>query len=534
MRNPTILIRESPLDQMRAAAYVRMSTDHQQYSIPNQLKAISEYAALHGMEVVKIYADEHKSGLTFDRRPSLKRLLSDIEMNPSLFGYLLVYDVSRWGRFQDADESAYYEFRCRRQGVSVVYCAEPFVNDGSPLSVILKNLKRSMAAEFSRELSVKIFATHTLIASRGHYPGSRCLYGLRRVAFDENGRRRKILWPGRQKDVETDHVVLAPGSPKEIATVREIFEFFANHGWATRRIASHLNARGCAGPTGRKWSSPAILRMLHNEKYIGTQFYNRTSSRLCNPSKINDPSLWTIKRNAFEGIVDVALFNRAQGRLGRGNTRWSDDELLDGLRRYISRHGRITHAIVRGSREFANSNTYRDRFGSLRKACELAGFPDLPTVAKFDKAMHRRQIRLGVMEKLWEVVETHGGTLMFGSTGREFKLNGHLGYCGLSYASGDKNVAPFWRVKFPNRHKIELYIIGRLLDRDVPIDYDALPCSEAPSVTGTLFLDNPRLDNFRYADLEQLGSALADPAWPVTHVRPKPGRSSLKFVGATT
>jgi hypothetical protein len=32
---------------------------------------------------------------------------------------ILVLDVSRWGRFQDIDESAYYEFLCRRAGMQV-------------------------------------------------------------------------------------------------------------------------------------------------------------------------------------------------------------------------------------------------------------------------------------------------------------------------------------------------------------------------------------------------------------------------------
>ena len=42
--------------------------------------------------------------------------------------------MSRWGRFQDADESAYYEYICRRANVGVQYCAEQFENDGSAIS----------------------------------------------------------------------------------------------------------------------------------------------------------------------------------------------------------------------------------------------------------------------------------------------------------------------------------------------------------------------------------------------------------------
>ena len=66
-------------------------------------------------------------------------------------------DVSRWRRFQDADESAHYEFLCKNAGVPIHYCAELFPNDGSLPSSIFKALKRTMAAEYSRELGVKVF-----------------------------------------------------------------------------------------------------------------------------------------------------------------------------------------------------------------------------------------------------------------------------------------------------------------------------------------------------------------------------------------
>src|SRR5436309_3114219 len=112
-----------PPAPVRAAQYVRMSTDHQKYSTENQGDAIAEYAAAHGMQIVRTYADEGKSGLNIGGREALKLLIDDVEEHRADFEVLLVYDVSRWGRFQDADESAYYEYLCRRAGVRVVYCA---------------------------------------------------------------------------------------------------------------------------------------------------------------------------------------------------------------------------------------------------------------------------------------------------------------------------------------------------------------------------------------------------------------------------
>src|SRR2546430_7503500 len=140
-----------------AAVYVRMSTEHQQYSTSNQMDVIREYAKHRGMQIVKEYSDEGKSGLNIQGRESLARMIQDVQSGQIEFSAILVYDVSRWGRFQDADESAYYEYICRRAGVSVHYCAEQFENDGSPVSTIVKGVKRAMAGGYSREMSSKGF-----------------------------------------------------------------------------------------------------------------------------------------------------------------------------------------------------------------------------------------------------------------------------------------------------------------------------------------------------------------------------------------
>lgn len=117
----------------RAAEYVRMPTEHQQYSTQNQADRIREYAAHRGIQIVRTYADEGKSGLKIGGRPGLQQLIHDVESGNADFQVILVYDVSRWGRFQDADESAYYEYICRRAGIQVTYCTEQFENDGTPV-----------------------------------------------------------------------------------------------------------------------------------------------------------------------------------------------------------------------------------------------------------------------------------------------------------------------------------------------------------------------------------------------------------------
>ena len=92
-----------PERRLRAAEYVRMSTDHQKYSTENQSDAIKQYAQARGIEIVKTYADAGKSGLKIEGRDALQQLIEGVKSGSADFTLVLVYDISRWGRFQDAE-----------------------------------------------------------------------------------------------------------------------------------------------------------------------------------------------------------------------------------------------------------------------------------------------------------------------------------------------------------------------------------------------------------------------------------------------
>ncbi len=183
-----------------AAQYVRMSTEHQQYSLENQSMAIQKYAESHGFEVVRTYSDAAKSGLVLRRRAGLQQLLQDVVGGTSGYRAILVYDVSRWGRFQDTDESAHYEFLCKSAGVPVHYCAETFANDGSLPSLIMKALKRTMAGEYSRELGVKVLEGQKRLAHLGFKQGGPPGYGLRRMLVSPDRKSKATIGCRRTKE----------------------------------------------------------------------------------------------------------------------------------------------------------------------------------------------------------------------------------------------------------------------------------------------------------------------------------------------
>jgi DNA invertase Pin-like site-specific DNA recombinase len=191
---------------------------------------IAEYAKSHDFEIVHTYSDEARSGIDLAHRPGLKQLLDDITNGKVDFRAVLVYDVSRWGRFQDADESACYEFLCRRAGVNVVYCAELFANDLSMTASLLKTLKRMMAAEYLRELSAKVFAGQSRLVRKGYKPGGVAGYGLRRLLLTPDGKPKTVLQDGEHKWLATDRVTYTLGPTSELRTVRKIYSLCLDTG----------------------------------------------------------------------------------------------------------------------------------------------------------------------------------------------------------------------------------------------------------------------------------------------------------------
>lgn len=361
----------------RAAQYVRMSTEHQQYSTENQGDKIREYADRRNIEIIRTYADEGKSGLRIDGRQALQQLIKDVETGAADFQIILVYDVSRWGRFQDADESAYYEYICRRAGIQVAYCAEQFENDGSPVSTIVKGVKRAMAGEYSRELSAKVFAGQCRLIELGFRQGGPAGYGLRRVLIDQTGSVKSELARGEHKSLQTDRVILQPGPDAEVAVVNQIYRWFVDDNQTESEIADRLNDQGVRTDLGRDWTRATVREVLTNEKYIGNNVYNRRSFKLKKHRVINSPDMWIKKEGAFEGIVPPDLFFTAQGILRARAHRYTDVELIEKLRSLYQRHGYLSGLIIDEAEGMPSSAAYAHRFGSLIRAYQTVGFtPD--------------------------------------------------------------------------------------------------------------------------------------------------------------
>lgn len=468
---------QEPRNLIQAVEYVRMSTEHQQYSTSNQQDKIREYAARRGMTIVKTYADEGKSGLRIDGRAALQRLIQDVESGCADFQVILVYDVSRWGRFQDADESAYYEYVCRRAGIQVAYCAEQFENDGSPVSTIVKGVKRAMAGEYSRELSAKVFAGQCRLIELGFRQGGPAGYGLRRILVGQDGLMKAELERGQHKSLQTDRVVLMPGPEDEVRVVNLIYRWFVEDSLNEHEIASRLNVMKVRTDLGREWGRSTVHEILTNEKYIGNNIYNRTSFKLKVRRVVNPSDMWIRKDYAFPPLITRDVFYTAQGILRARARRYSDEDLIERLRALYKSKGFLSGLVIDEADGMPSSSVYAYRFGSLIRAYQAVGFtPDRDyqyiEINRFLRRLHPdivRETEEKIAEVGGEVTRDIATDLL--KVNREFTVSLVLSRCQIT--AGGKNR---WKVRFDGGLLPDITVAVRLnVGNDAPLDFYLLP-----------------------------------------------------------
>lgn len=493
-------------DSVRAAQYVRMSTEHQQYSTENQADVLREYAVKRGIEIVRTFVDSGKSGLRIDGRNGLKELIDVVQTGAADFKVILVYDVSRWGRFQDADESAYYEYICKRAGITVLYCAEQFENDGSPVSTIVKGVKRAMAGEYSRELSAKVFKGQCKLVELGFRQGGAAGYGLRRLLIDQTGSAKTELRPLEQKSLQTDRVVLVPGPVEERMIVRRIYRLFVHDGRTERQIADELNRAGIPGENGRKWTRGVVHQVLTNEKYIGNNVYNRISFKLKKKRVKNPPEMWVRRDGAFEAIVDVADFAAAQAAIVERHRRVSDVELLEKLKALAEHAGCLSGILIDEAEDMPSSAAYRHRFGSLARAYELIAYTpdrDLTFVATNRRL---RELHPRIVEEVVAAFEQNGGRVAHDPDTDVLVVNGMLAVSVvIARCQRTSADALRWTVHLDESLGVDLTIAVRM---DIPnaaaLDYYVLPAIDIRGARlrvkedNGIFLDGYRYDSLAY------------------------------------
>lgn len=491
----------------KAAVYIRMSTEHQKYSPENQMAAIRVYADKNGYEIVKTYADEGKSGLNLDGRASLQQMLYDVDNGLANYEAILVLDVTRWGRFQDADESAYYEYKCKMAGIKVQYCAEQFENDGSPIATIIKGVKRTMAAEYSRELSCKVFAGQARLITKGYKQGGSAGYGLRRMLIDEHGNHKGILYRGEHKSIATDRVILVPGPDEEIKNVNWMYNMFVHEGRSEKTIAEILNNHQIKTDQNKDWTSATVKEVLTNEKYIGNSIFNRRSFKLKIKHVVNPEEQWVRCNGAFTPIVDKDLFYRAKSIFTSRSFRLSDDEMLQKLRDLKEEKGYLSALIINERPDMPSSAAYSGRFGGLMRAYQLVGYTPDRDLKFIEINRFLREFHSDVLEDTIQKIMNVGADVHLTKNNSLLRINNMFTVSiVISRCNKLKNGNYMWKVRFDTSLNPDITVAVRMDSvNKTAYDYYLLPSLDFKTNDLKLKENNQDLiDSYRYDNLNYL------------------------------
>lgn len=359
--------------RLKGAIYIRMSTEMQAESPENQEREIRAYAAQYGIEIVMVYADLGVSGMTAEKREQFQAMIEDVEQGRNAYNIVLYLDESRWGRFVDSREAEYHRMRLERKSVICQSCEKPLALTNNIADRIMTLLRDESASDYCRQLSQKVWVGQCNLVTKGFRQGGVAGFGLRRMLLDEAGSPKQELTMGQRKSLLTERVILVPGPDDERSIVLWIYDQFIA-GINETEIAALLNARGVQNHFGRPWSRGTVCEVLTNEKYIGNNLFNRTSGKMKSRTRPNPENEWVRKERAFEPVVDTKLFWAVQEIYRERHRRFTNDELLRGLRDLYAQQGRLSALIIDEADYLPPSSLFRTRFGGLLRAYRMIGY----------------------------------------------------------------------------------------------------------------------------------------------------------------
>lgn len=292
------------------ALYIRLSIEDskvESMSIENQKIALHKYVdTMEGIKNVEVleFIDNGYSGTNFER-PAVQELLDAVRSGK--IKCIIVKDFSRFGR--NSIEVGYFMERVfplygiRFISINDSFDSDTLHGDTGGINVAFKYL---VSEFYSRDLSVKSMSSKLVKMKRGEYQSSIGPYGYRKGA---NGR------------LEPDETT-APN-------VQLIFEL-AQRGCSAPEIAEELFRRSIPTPaeykasigkqthdisrTGGIWQRSTILRILSDERYVGTYVIGKRRRLDVGDKRVRfrDESEWIKIPNHHPAIVNNEIYNQVQ------------------------------------------------------------------------------------------------------------------------------------------------------------------------------------------------------------------------------
>ena len=296
-----------------------------------------------------------------------------------------------------------------------------------------------------------------------------------------------------------------PGPEDETEVVRNIYRWFVDGGMTEREIADLLNSRGIKWEPERSWTRGIVHQILTNHKYIGSNVFNRVSSKLKGKKVKNPPEQWVCKQMAFEPLISMDQFERAQTIIRARHIHLSDDELLSRLKSLFEAKGYLSGFLIDETEGMPSSSQFAARFGSLPRAYTLVGWApgrDYRFI-EINRAIRRHHAALiaSICERL-----KHNGATVSQDTRTDLLTINHEYTASLVLARCQETSAGShrWMVRFDSALKPDITIAARLTPgNDAVLDYYLLPALAELGIRLRLSDENPLpLEVYRFDNLD--------------------------------
>ncbi len=326
---------------MDVAAYCRVSTDStdQANSLENQIGFFNEISRRNpSWNLISIYSDEGITGTNIKKRDEFNRMIRDAECGR--FRLILTKEVSRFAR--NTVDALQFTRYLRTKNVGVF-----FINDNINTLEEDGEFRLSIMASVAQEESRKT--------------SSRVRWGMHRQM-----ERGYVFTPPMLGFDCTDGVLTVNES--EAWVVRKIFDLYVNEGLGAGAIAQRLAAENV--PLYKRikhWSPTCVLRILHNEKYVGDLIQHKTvvTNYLEHESVDNNGFVDKIVlEDHHSAIVSREMWNAAQeicasrtsshaGESRAHNNRfWCSGKVFCGVcgGKFVTKKKKADHGVIRAWR----------------------------------------------------------------------------------------------------------------------------------------------------------------------------------------
>jgi hypothetical protein len=280
---------------------------------------------------------------------------------------------------------------------------------------------------------------------------------------------------------------------------------FVDEGKSETEIATILNDGQIVTDLGRPWSKGTVHQVLTNDKYIGSNVYNRVSFKLKIKRVKNPPEMWIRSDEAFDPIVDPQLFFKAQGIILERNRRFSNEEMLDRLKQLFQKHGQLSGLLIDETEGMPSSAVYRFRFNGLIRAYKLIGYtPDRDysyiQINQFLRKMHKKSVddAISQIQQLGGEIEKDKKTDLL-TVNAEFTASIVIGRCWPTKAGSLR-----WLIRIETGLNPDITVALRMDSvNQSALDYYLLPSIDLESEKLRLAEENGAfLDTYRFDDLE--------------------------------